>query len=239
MLDAAEKHGDKWSIVFDDVLPEAQRHVARVLALPDPATVAFAPNTHEFVRRILSCLPPQPQILTTDGEFHSFARQVARLEEAQLVRVERVAAEPFESLPERLTEAAGRGRHDLVFVSHVLFGSGYVLADLEALAAAVPDERTFVVVDGYHGFMAIPTDLGPLADRIFYLAGGYKYAMAGEGACFLHCPPGYAPRPADTGWFAGFGALTTRPGERVAYAADGSRFLGATFDPSGRHHPGD
>jgi hypothetical protein len=25
--------------------------------LPDPATVAFAPNTHDFVRRLLSALP--------------------------------------------------------------------------------------------------------------------------------------------------------------------------------------
>jgi kynureninase len=55
--------------------------------------------------------------------------------------------------------------------------------------------------------------------------------MAGEGACFLHCAPGYGPRPRDTGWYAGFGALESGGG-RVSYAADGSRFLGATFDVS-------
>ena len=77
-----------------------------------------------------------------------------------------------------------------------------------------------------------PTDLSAIADRVFYLAGGYKYAMAGEGVCFLHAPPGFAPRPAITGWYAEFDTLAGRPGE-VGYAASARRFLGSTFDPSG------
>jgi selenocysteine lyase/cysteine desulfurase len=80
--------------------------------------------------------------------------------------------------------------------------------------------------------MARPVDLSRLAGRVFYTAGGYKYAMAGEGCCFLHCPPGWLPRPRATGWYAAFGALAGRQDE-VAYAADGWRFMGATFDPSG------
>jgi kynureninase len=67
------------------------------------------------------------------------------------------------------------------------------------------------------------------------MAGGYKYAMSGEGACFLHCPPGYGPRPRDTGWFAEFGALATPPGKSVGYPTSGTRFLGATFDPVGMY----
>ncbi|MGH9118444.1 MAG: aminotransferase class V-fold PLP-dependent enzyme, partial [Acidimicrobiales bacterium] len=78
-----------------------------------------------------------------------------------------------------------------------------------------------------------PTDLGAAADRVFYLAGGYKYAMSGEGVCFAHCPRGYGTRPVDTGWFAGFGELeATVANQPVGYATDGSRFLGATFDPT-------
>ena len=71
-------------------------------------------------------------------------------------------------------------------------------------------EGPWVVVDGYHGFMAAPTDLSAVADRIFYVAGGYKYAMSGEGAAFLHAPPGFCPRPVVTGWYAEFGALAAR-----------------------------
>jgi selenocysteine lyase/cysteine desulfurase len=97
----------------------------------------------------------------------------------------------------------------------------------------VPDPETFVVVDGYHGFLALPTDLAALEARAFYLAGGYKYAMAGEGAAFLHAPPGTGARPRDTGWYAAFGDLERGEGARIGYGTDASRFLGATFDPSG------
>ena len=65
------------------------------------------------------------------------------------------------------------------------------------------------------------------------MPGGYKYAMAGEGVCFMHCPQGFAMRPRDTGWFAAFGALRGGGGAKVAYGSDGTRFMGATFDPSG------
>jgi selenocysteine lyase/cysteine desulfurase len=222
----------KWDLVLGRVIPEAQRHVAGRLGLTDPACIAFAPNTHSLLLRILSCLPAPPRVLTTDAEFHSFDRQLRRLEEGGRARVERVPAEPFASFPGRFAAAAARGGHDLVFLSHVHFGSGYVTPGLGALVEAVAGAETYVVVDGYHGFMAVPTDLSAVQGRAFYLAGGYKYAMAGEGACFLHCPPGWCPRPVDTGWYAGFGSLSETPGGRVAYATDGSRFLGATFDPT-------
>jgi selenocysteine lyase/cysteine desulfurase len=70
------------------------------------------------------------------------------------------------------------------------------------------------------------------ASSAFFLAGGYKYAMSGEGVAFMHAPPGYGIRPGVTGWFAEFEDLTLAPG-KVGYAPDARRFLGATFDPSG------
>jgi kynureninase len=216
-----------------------QRGIAAVLALPDPATLAFAPNTHDFVRRLLSALPPAstPRILTSDSEFHSFARQIARLEEDALVVVERIAAEPFANFPDRFAAAARRGGHDLVFLSQIFFNSAAASGALEQIVAAVAGAQTLVAIDGYHGFMALPTDFAASAARAFYLAGGYKYAMAGEGVCFMHCPPGFAMRPRDTGWFAAFGALSG-DGRSVAYGTDGSRFMGATFDPTGLYRMG-
>jgi selenocysteine lyase/cysteine desulfurase len=101
------------------------------------------------------------------------------------------------------------------------------------IVAAVKRRETLVVVDGYHSFMALEVNLAPLADRIFYLGGGYKYAMAGEGVGFMHCPDGYMPRPRATGWYAEFGTLEKPRDGTVAYATGGARFLGATFDPSG------
>lgn len=226
---AAELADDKWDRVFDTLMPSVRRSIAAVLGLPDPDTLTFAPNTHEFVVRIAADLPRPFRVLTTDSEFHSFARQLSRWEEGGEAVADRVPAEPFETFPERFVSAYRD--HDLVFFSHVHFNSGYVTPDLESIIGAVP-EGPLVVVDGYHGFMALPTDLGPIAARAFYLAGGYKYAMAGEGACFLHVPPSAPARPVDTGWFAGFGALTESP-SAVPYSPGGQRYAGATFDPSG------
>lgn len=231
--DAAELLDRKWEKVFGAVIPAAQAHVARVLNLSDPASVVFAPNTHEFVRRLLSCLRPTPRILTTDSEFHSFTRQIARLEEDGLVEVVRVATEPFHSFAARFAEAAAKQHFDLVFLSHVFFNSGWVVQELAEIVAAVREAGTLIAIDGYHAFMAVPVDLSGLERRVFYLAGGYKYAMAGEGVCFMHCPPGYGPRPRDTGWYAEFGALGGARPDRVAYGEDATRFAGSTFDPSG------
>ncbi len=88
-------------------------------------------------------------------------------------------------------------------------------------------------IDGYHAFCALPVDLAQVHRRAFYLAGGYKYAMSGEGACWLAVPPGCDLRPVDTGWYASFDTLAVAPGESVPYSRDGLRFWGATFDPSG------
>jgi selenocysteine lyase/cysteine desulfurase len=232
--DAMRLLDTKWDHIFGEVIPAAQEHIARRLRLPDPVTIAFGPNTHSFVLRILSCFPAgKPiRVLTTGSEFHSFARQLARLEEDGFVEVTRIATEPFESFEGRFAEAAGSAIYDFVFFSHVFFDSGYRVRALEDIVGAVRAPNTLVVIDGYHGFMAVPTDLSAIAERVFYLAGGYKYAMAGEGACFLHCPPGFGPRPRDTGWYAGFSALE-QGGDDVPYAEEGSRFLGATFDVSG------
>ena len=231
-LDAARLHDDKWDVVLGEVIPEAQGHIASRLRLSDPTAIAIAPNTHELVVRLFSALPTPARVLTTDAEFHSFDRQVRRYAEDGFVTVDRVPARPLATFPERFAEAAAGGDHDLVFVSQVHFDSGYVLGDLAAVVGEVADPETLVVIDGYHGFMAVPTDLSAIEHRAFYLAGGYKYAMAGEGAVFMHCPPGYAPRPRDTGWFAGFSSLADDEVE-VGYAPDGTRFYGATFDSTG------
>ena len=224
----------KWGVVFGELLPRLQERVASRIGWPDPSGIAFAPSTHELLLRLVSGIEREGplRILTTDAEFHAARRQFLRWEEAGEAQVEVVAAEPFGTFPKRMRAALQGGGHHLVLVSQVFFDSGYVLEDLDALVAAIPDAGTEVVIDGYHSFNALPVDLGRLAHRVFFTSGGYKYAMSGEGACFLACPPGRVPRPVNTGWFAGFGALQTFEDE-VAYGDDGSRFLGATLDPTG------
>ncbi len=231
---AADRVDDKWDVVLGDVWPAVAALIARHLNLPDAATLVPAPNTLEFVNRLLSCGPAgRPmRVVSTDSEFHSFRRQIDRLAEDNLVALTTMPAEPFATLAERLIAAVREQNPDMVFVSQVFFNSGFALTDLKMLVDAVAAPERLTVIDGYHGFLARPTDLSAVADRAFYIAGGYKYAMAGEGACFMHCPPGVALRPRNTGWYASFGNLAGAQCG-VPYAADGWRFMGATFDPSG------
>lgn len=237
-LDAAELLDRKWGKVFGEIIPEAQQHIASRLSLPQPTSIVFGPNTHSFLLRILSCTQSVSgmNVISTDSEFHSFTRQMDRLAEDYLVNLVRVPVEPMATFKDRFIAALKKRKDwDLVWLSHVFFNSGFVLShnDLIDILNAIPEKKTLAVVDGYHAFMAVPVDLSGIGGRAFYVAGGYKYAMAGEGACFLHCPPDYGPRPRDTGWYAEFGALEAARGDEVAFGTDGSRFAGATFDPSG------
>lgn len=229
----ANLHADrKWDLIFGEVIPQAQAEVARELGLPDLNSLVFSSNTHDLLLRVFSAWETRPvRILSTDGEFHSFRRQADRWEEAGQAVVTRVPLAPFETFADRFLAAARAGGHDWIVVSQVFFRTGGLFEGVEALAALARPQGPWVLVDGYHGFMATPTDLSAVADRIFYVAGGYKYAMAGEGACFLHAPDGFAPRPVITGWFAEFGDLSGPPGG-VQYRSDGGRFWGATFDSS-------
>jgi selenocysteine lyase/cysteine desulfurase len=237
--DAARFADRKWDKVMDEVWPEAQREVAAELGTDQPDAIVFSSNTHDFLVRLIAAAPTEGdgplRVLTTDAEFHSARRQFARWEEQGWIQVEYVPAQPFEDLFERFSERAFSREHDLIFISQVLFGSGRVLDAVGVLGAAAGrfGDPPWVVIDGYHAFMAVHRPFGTVGtDAAFYLGGGYKYAMAGEGCAFLHAPPGFGPRPPITGWFAEFEDLTLPPGG-VGYAKDASRFMGATFDPSG------
>lgn len=232
--DAARLADRKWDKVMGEVWPAAQAEVAAELGTGQPDAVVFAPNTHDLLVRLFAAASSQwpIRVLTSDGEFHSARRQFARWEEAGAATVERIAVEPFVDFSERFLAAARAGERDFIFVSQTLFGSGRIVDCVDQLAALGRPEGPWVVIDGYHSFMAIERPLGESAAKsAFYLGGGYKYAMSGEGCGFMHAPPGFGPRPRITGWFAEFEDLSLPPGI-VGYAKDASRFLGATFDPS-------
>ena len=234
--DAARLADRKWDRVMGEIWPEAQRQVAAELGTGEPDAVLFASNTHDFLVRLAAAAPRSDprrlRVLTSDGEFHSARRQLARWAEDGWLELDTVAAQPFDDFTDRFLAAARGGGHDLVLVSQILFGSGQRFEGVEELAPLAAPGGPWVVIDGYHAFMAIETPLGPnAAQSLFYLGGGYKYAMAGEGCAFLHAPPGFGARPPITGWFAEFEDLTLPPGS-VGYSADAMRFMGATFDPS-------
>ena len=233
--DAARLADRKWDKVMDEVWPEAQARVAGELGTGMPDAVVFSSNTHDFLVRLVSAAPrrgPQLRVLTSDGEFHSARRQFDRWSEDGWFVQEKVSVDPYATFSDRFLERAQSGDHDLILVSQVLFNSGQVFDKVDEIAALGRPEGPWVVIDGYHAFMAIESPFRQsAAHSAFYLGGGYKYAMAGEGCGFLHAPPGYGDRPPVTGWYAEFGDLHAPPGG-IGYTSDAMRFMGATFDPS-------
>ena len=226
--DAASLADRKWDRVMLAVWPEAQAEVAAELGTGDPSAIVFAANTHDFIIRLAAACPradpSKLRVLTSDGEFHSARRQFARWAEDGWLEWDTVPADG-------VLAAAQAGKYDLIMVSQVQFGTGQIVA-VDDLAALGRPEGPWVVIDGYHSFMALDRPFRqPAATSAFYVAGGYKYAMAGEGLGLMHCPPGFGPRPPITGWYAEFGELTAPPGG-VGYTSDAMRFMGATFDPS-------
>ena len=233
--DAAQFADRKWDKVMGEVWPEAQSQVAAELGSNLADAIVFSSNTHDFLVRLVSAAPRRGgslRVLTSDGEFHSARRQFARWAEDGWFQLEQVAAEPFADFPERFLERARSGDYDLILISQVLFNSGRIFDAVEEIAALAGLDGPWVVVDGYHAFMALDRPFSETAARsAFYLGGGYKYAMSGEGCAFLHAPPRFGERPPVTGWYAEFGDLHAPPG-RIGYTSDAMRFMGATFDPS-------
>ncbi len=231
--DSARMVDDKWQHIFGAIVPQTQQLIADVLNLPAPEQLVFSGNTHELVMRLFSCfdLSKPLKVLSTDSEFYSFQRQAKRLAEFENVELRLVATEPFADFTDRFIAEVAAQQPDMVFCSQVFFNSGYAIADLPGFVQRLADVTdAMLVIDGYHGFMALPTDLAKVAERAFYLAGSYKYAQGGEGCCFMAVPSGSQQRPWYTGWFAEFGTLAAEKSALVLYSNDGNHFAGATMD---------
>jgi kynureninase len=148
----------------------------------------------------------------------------------------KVAAEPVDTLAERLT-AAVDDRTAAVMASSVLFGSARIVPGLDRVLAACRRHGAELLVDAYHQLNVVPCELAAdgLADA-FVVGGGYKYAQLGEGNCFLRVPPGREHlRPLVTGWYSEFARLTARTKDEVPYGDGPARWAGATYDPTSHH----
>lgn len=233
--DAAELVDDKWERAFEraDRVRDGYR---RLLDDPD-GLYSLAESTHDLVVRFLSALPwrEREQIVTTDREFYSLRRQLARLEE-EGIEVVRVEAEPAESVGERLAVAVS-GRTAVACTSTVFFTNAQIAGDLTPLAEACRLHGAELLLDVYHQLNVVPFSLEQRGLRDAYVVcAGYKYLQLGEGSAILRFPPDCEMRPVATGWFAEFGDLTAEqvPG-RVSYNSGQDRFAGATYDPTAHY----
>lgn len=228
--DSAQLVDHKWEKIMGEKVPATQKLIAKHLNFSRPQDIAFASSTHDFLVRILSTFKPglKIKLLTTDSEFYSFERQIRRYEELGLAQVTRVPTQPYLEFENRFEQALKSEDWDVVFLSHVFFNSGVAVQNVDKLVAAAPKKSLFVL-DGYHSYMALPVDLSRIGDRLFFIAGGYKYAQSGEGCCFMTVPKNCNLKPAITGWFAEMGNLQNF-GNEVPFSTDGYRFAGSTMD---------
>jgi kynureninase len=233
--DAAEAVDGKWERAFTKA--DRVRAGFRALLGDSAADIALGTSTHELVVRFLSALDlrRRPRLVTSDGEFHTLRRQLARLGE-EGVEIVRLAAFPADTLAERMA-AQVDDRTAAVAVSAVLFGNARIVPNLRGLAEACARVGAELLVDAYHALGVVPMSLPEQGlEPAWVTGGGYKYLQLGEGNCFLRLPPHAATlRPLVTGWFAEFSDLAERAPEQVSYASGGSRFAGSTYDPTSHY----
>jgi kynureninase len=234
--DAARLVDEKWERAFAKA-DEVRAGYRRLLGDPG-GELALGTSTHELVLRFLSALDlrARPRLVSTDGEFHTLRRQLGRLGEEDL-EVVRLAAEPAQTLAERLADAVDE-RTSAVLVSAVLFESGRIVPGLGELAAACARAGAELLVDAYHALGAIPFAIHELdLGAAWVVGGGYKYLQLGEGNCFLRLPAHADElRPAITGWYAEFAQLAAEHDPaRVAYGSGAARFAGSTYDPTSHY----
>jgi selenocysteine lyase/cysteine desulfurase len=231
--DAAEHVDTKWERAFAKA--DQVRAGFRAL-LEDPAgDYALDANTHALIIRFLSALDlrRRPRLITSDSEFHTLRRQLARLAE-EGIEVVRVPADPVETLAERMA-AAIDPRTSAVLVSAVLFDTSRIVPNLGALSDACRDASVELFVDAYHALGVVPFTV-PGLESAWITGGGYKYLQLGEGNCFLRLPAHAAAlRPVITGWFAEFEDLAAAARGEVSYAPGGDRFAGSTYDPTSHY----
>ena len=233
--DAARLVDEKWERAFD----KAERVRAGFGALlDDDAPVALAQNTHELITRFLSALDlrSRPRLVTSEGEFHTLRRQLARLGEEGL-DVVRLAVDPADTLAERMAAAVDE-RTSAVLVSAVLFETARIVPGLDELSRACAQRGAELLVDVYHALGALPFTVREHGlESAWIVGGGYKYLQLGEGNCFLRLPPqADTMRPVFTGWFAEFDELAAEHAAgRVGYGAGGTRFAGSTYDPTSNY----
>jgi kynureninase len=233
--DASEYVDDKWEKAFAQAnrVREGYRRL-----LDDPSGLySLSESTHDLLVRFFSALPwrERRQIVTTDSEFYSLRRQLARLEE-EGVEIVRVAAEPAETVGERLA-AAISDRTLVACTSTVFFTSARIAGDLTPAAEACRKHGAPLLLDAYHQLNVVPFSLRERGlEDAYVTSAGYKYCQLGEGNAILRFPAESELRPVATGWFAEFGELTAakKPGE-VPYTAGPDRFAGATYDPTAHY----
>jgi len=228
--DATEMVDNKWGRAFEKA--DTVRNGFAELLDDEDGYIALGSNTHELVLRFLSALPLQekPKLITSDGEFHTIRRQLARLEE-EGIEVVRISSQPVEDIAEKLI-AQLDDQVSAVLISSVFFDSGLINPGIKSIAENCNEKGIALLVDAYHSVNVAAFSIRDLGlQNAFVTGGGYKYCQLGEGNCFLRFPRNFEGRPLITGWFSEFSLLAGKHTGKVEYGQGEGLFAGSTYDP--------
>jgi kynureninase len=233
------KLDDKWDDIFSNIIPRTQSIIAKHSQWSHPNYVSFAGSTHELLIRLFSALIKNNQplkVLTSEFEYHSARRLFQNLKSHQLIELEAINCPPVE-ITDQLTTKLAHAKFDVCFLSQCFFQSGYTISEKFLMELFKKFPETLFIIDCYHTFAAREINFTSTCKNFALLGGGYKYAMSGEGCCFLAVHPELkVQEPIYNGWMSEFSSLNKSSGSILNPAPvtlGYYRFLGATFDPIG------
>lgn len=241
---------DKWNKIFNEIIPKASSLICDILQIKNKENyidnITYGQNTFDLLIRLFSSLfikkwkHKKPiTIITSDCEYHTFNRLINSIKENFdfLINIEYLDSTLFYKNQNDLIKIVKNKKPDILFFSHIFFKTGCLIPNLEDIIIDirknVNKNEMDIIIDGYHSFCAVPFSIDKIKNEIFYLAGGYKYAMSGEGVCFLYSPDyGLDYKPVLSGWMSNFSKIEEFNYEsKIEY--DKNPFIGSTFDSSG------
>lgn len=223
----------KWDLAFEKT--EILRKYLREYYDDPDGLYCREESTHFLFVSLMSAwdLMNKPKIITTEGEFYSLSRQLARLSETGLnvVKIPSGIKDDFvENLRKHLDD-----KTSAVMISRVYFQSSLINPHLREIATLCRRYGVPLVIDDYHGTNVVPLSIRDQGlEDAYILIGGYKYLQWGEANCFLRFPKSCILRPVITGWFASFGSLQKKQdfSKPVDFDPGDQRFASGTYDPS-------
>jgi kynureninase len=179
----------------------------------------------------LNALGGVPRVVSTVGEFDSvdvILKQYAAVERVSLQLVNCEGADGGIDLSELMETI--RDGVDLVVISQVMFMTGQVVHDLDAVAERCHRVGARLLVDAYHAVGVFPIDVDRM-NSDFMIGGSYKYLRGGPGAAFLYVSPDAllsGLKPIDIGWFAKEQPFNYERPDPPRFGSGGDAFLEST-----------
>ena len=204
--------------------------VASLIGAPGPHCIVPKASAGQGLRAVLNRHDRPIRVIATGNEFDSIDFILKTYAARGRISVEWV--KPHGGRHYRADDFAPalRTGAELLVVSMVLFDTGQLVTDLDAIVAMARARGIEVLTDLYHAAGAAPVDVQAL-DVDFAIGGGYKYLRGGPGAAWLYVHPrrlDEPPRTLDTGWFASADPFAFERSEAPSFARGADGWLEST-----------